>query len=161
MKVRLFIMIAFFVTLTGLAFTYVQTKGDKIPEMASATTEPARKTATELRAQQASDRPIRADAYVEYGYRVIDMTPGTKLLFFHAPWCPQCRALDKDILSADIPDDVTVIRVDYDKNQELRQKYGVTIQTTLVKLDDDGDYVDKYIAYDQPTFEAVRQHLLR
>lgn len=118
-------------------------------------------SASAARARQAVNRPIRADAYVDYEHKIIEMTPGTKLLFFHASWCPQCRALDKDITSASIPDDVTVIKVDYDSHQDLRQKYGVTIQTTVVRVDDDGNLVDKYVAYDQPTFEAVKQHLLR
>lgn len=150
-------MIAFFVALTGFAFSYVSTKGDSIQKTAMA----KQKTATESRAERASDQPIRADAYAEYDYRIIEMTPGIKLLFFYAPWCPQCRALDRDISSADIPDDVTVIRVDYDRYQDLRKKYGITIQTTIVRVDDNGNLLDKYIAYDQPTFEAVRQHLLR
>lgn len=157
MKLRLLVIVAFFVTLTGLAFSYVSAKDDNIPKIASV----KQKTATESRMEHASDNPIRADAYTEYDNQIIEMTPGIKLLFFYAPWCPQCRALDRDISSADIPDGVTVIRVDYDTYQDLRQKYGVTIQTTIVRVDDDGNLIDKYVAYDQPTFEAVRQHLLR
>lgn len=157
MKLRLFVIGAFLVTLTGVAITYVSIKGNDAPKLSTTT----QKTATESRAEQASGRPLRADAYVEYNPTIIESTSGTKLLFFHAPWCPQCRALDKDISAADIPEDVTVIRVDYDNNQELRKKYGVTIQTTIVKLDDTGKYTNKYVAYDQPTFEAVRQNLLR
>lgn len=157
MKLRLLILAVVCALLTGMALTYVATKDDEVSELTSS--QP--KTATQARAEQASDRPIRADAYVEYGNEIVEMTPGTKLLFFHAPWCPQCRSLDKDIAAADIPDDVTVIRVDYDTNQDLRKEYGVTIQTTIVKLDENGKFLEKYVAYDQPTFEAVKQNLLR
>lgn len=99
-------------------------------------------------------------AYVDYSADVIAKTSGTKILFFHASWCPQCRALEKDIKDKSIPDGVTIIKVDYDTNQSLRQKYGVTIQTTLVKVDDNGNLVKKYVAYDEPNLEAVKKNLL-
>lgn len=99
-------------------------------------------------------------AYVDYSSDVIANTTGTKVLFFHAPWCPQCRALESDIKNQTIPEGVTIIKVDYDSNQALRQKYGVTIQTTLVKVDDNGELVEKYVAYNEPTFTAVKENLL-
>lgn len=98
--------------------------------------------------------------YTAYTDEAVQKTTGTKILFFHAPWCPQCRALDKSIKESDIPDNVTIFKVDYDSNQTLRQKYGVTIQTTLVKIDDAGNLVTKYVAYDEPNFQAVKEHLL-
>lgn len=102
----------------------------------------------------------QAGAYVDYSDSIIATTAGTKILFFHAPWCPQCRALDASIKGSQIPNGVTIIKVDYDTNQQLRQKYGVTIQTTLVKVDDNGESVEKYVAYDEPTFSSVKNNLL-
>ena len=43
-------------------------------------------------------------AYVEYADGVIEQTAGAKVLFFHAPWCPQCRKLDEQLLGAGAPD---------------------------------------------------------
>lgn len=109
----------------------------------------------------ATDLPAVKGSYVTYtGVDQLQGNSGTKLLFFHAPWCPQCRALEKDIQATSLPDNLTIYKVDYDTNQSLRQKYGVTIQTTLVKVDSIGNQIEKYVAYDQPTFEAVRQNLL-
>lgn len=99
-------------------------------------------------------------AYVEYSSTVVAATTGTKILFFHAPWCPQCRALDNSIKTGQIPSGVTLIKVDYDTSQALRQKYGVTIQTTLVRIDEAGNLVEKYVAYDSPTLAAVTENLL-
>lgn len=99
-------------------------------------------------------------SYIDYSDGVIESTSGTKLLFFHAPWCPQCRALDADIRENGVPEGVTIIKVDYDTNQSLRQKYGVTIQTTVVKVDDVGSLVEKFVAYDEPSLSAVRENLL-
>jgi thiol-disulfide isomerase/thioredoxin len=98
--------------------------------------------------------------YVDYSPELLSSTPGEKLLFFHAPWCSQCQALDEDIESSGVPDGVTIFKVDYDSNQDLRQQYGVTIQTTMVKVDDNGEKIDSYVAYEDPTLENVSTALL-
>lgn len=98
--------------------------------------------------------------YVDYREGIIAETSGTTLLFFHAPWCPQCRALESDIKAKGIPEGVTIIKVDYDSNQTLRQEYGVTIQTTVVRVDKDGKLVEKFVAYDEPSMAAVAEELL-
>ena len=100
------------------------------------------------------DADVTPGAYVEYSDAALAEAGGTRVLFFHAPWCPQCRALEADIQAAGVPDGVTVLKVDYDSRQDLRQRYGVTIQTTLVALDDDADASALFVAYDEPTLEA-------
>ncbi len=103
----------------------------------------------------------RPGAYILYSDMVIAATPGTKILFFYAPWCQQCRALDKDIKIGGVPDNVTVIKTDYDSHMQLRQKYGVTIQTTFVLIDDAGNLIKKFTAYADPTFARVKESLLQ
>lgn len=98
--------------------------------------------------------------YVDYTEDIIASTKGTKILFFHAPWCPQCKALDSSIRSGKIPDGVTIIKVDYDSSQKLKQKYGVTVQTTLVSVDDAGNLIKKYVAYSTPSLEALIKNVL-
>lgn len=100
-------------------------------------------------------------SYTEYSDEKVTATSGTKILFFHAPWCPQCRTLETSIETGPIPEGVTIFKVDYDSNQELRQRYGVTIQTTLVRIDDNGNLVEKYVAYSEPTLNSVSENLLR
>ncbi|MCP2638470.1 thioredoxin family protein [Microbacterium sp. HD4P20] len=104
--------------------------------------------------QAANDGEMTPGAYVEYGDAELAAAEGTRVLFFHAPWCPQCRALEADILASGVPDGVTVLKVDYDSRQDLRQRYGVTIQTTLVALDDAADPTAVFVAYDEPTLES-------
>jgi thioredoxin-like negative regulator of GroEL len=101
-----------------------------------------------------------AGAYVDYNPGIIASTKGTKLLFFHAPWCPQCRALEADIKKVGVPSNTTIIKVDYDSNQSLRQQYGVTLQTTIVLVDDQGKLVEKFVAYDNPSLQAIKDNLL-
>lgn len=97
----------------------------------------------------------QAGAYVDYREGIIAETPGTKALFFHAPWCPQCRALEESILSGDIPDDLTIIKTDYDTETGLRQQYGVTLQTTIVFVDDEGEALSSSVLYSDTTLDAL------
>lgn len=99
-------------------------------------------------------------AYIDYKDDVLASTDGIKLLFFHAPWCPQCRALEADIKEKGVPDGVTIIKVDYDTSQNLREKYGVTLQTTIVRVDDEGKLVRKFVVYNDPSLESVKNNLL-
>lgn len=98
--------------------------------------------------------------YIDFEEGIIERTEGTKLLFFHAPWCPQCRMLDADIKAEGLPAGVTIIKVDYDTSQSLRQKYGVTLQTTIVRIDDQGELAKKFVAYDDPSVAAVVENVL-
>lgn len=115
---------------------------------------------TVLQPKQESAQTSENGTYVEYSAEVVANTKGKRVLFFHAPWCPQCRALDASIKSGAVPSGTTIFKVDYDSNQKLRQQYGVTIQTTLVLLDDNGNEAKKYVAYDQPNLSAIIENLL-
>lgn len=71
---------------------------------------------------------------------------GKVVLFFKASWCPSCRALDADIKAnvENIPDGVAILEVDYDSSSDLKKKYGVTMQHTLVQVDADGNLINKW-----------------
>ncbi len=68
------------------------------------------------------------------------------VLFFAASWCPSCRTLDKNITenAGGIPVDVAILKVDYDASDELKARYGVTTQHTLVQVDANGDMIAKW-----------------
>jgi len=58
----------------------------------------------------------------------------TTLVFFHAPWCPVCKAQEPKIqahLNGDAKQ-VVAFKVDYDTNKALRQEMNVTKQSTLI-----------------------------
>ncbi|MGB4759604.1 MAG: thioredoxin family protein [Candidatus Saccharimonadales bacterium] len=107
-----------------------------------------------------TDTTAEPGRYVGYTPDTLSTTSGTRLLFFHASWCPQCRALESSIQNGAIPSGITIIKVDYDNNQSLRQKYGVKLQTTVVKIDTNGNKVDSFVAYDDPSLSAVTERLL-
>jgi thiol-disulfide isomerase/thioredoxin len=99
--------------------------------------------------------PTTAGAYREYSEVAVAEADGRVLLFFHASWCPQCRAIEDDILAQGVPAGVTILHVDYDTHQDLRQRYGVTLQTTFVEVDAAGEPLQTHVAYSEPTLDAV------
>jgi thiol-disulfide isomerase/thioredoxin len=115
---------------------------------------------SEKQGSESMNQVPASGSYVDYRDGIIAETKGTKILFFHAPWCPQCRALESDIKQAGVPQGVTIIKVDYDSSQKLRQQYGVTLQTTVVRVDDAGSLVKKFVAYDDPSLAAIKEALL-
>jgi thiol-disulfide isomerase/thioredoxin len=110
-----------------------------------------------------SPNPIAKGAYIDYSAEALAKASGTKILFFHAPWCPQCFMLDNDIKAQkELPANLTIFKVDYDSATALRQKYGVVLQTTFVKVDKEGNQLQKYVAYNEPSFATlVREFNLR
>ncbi len=121
----------------------------------------ASESADEVSDTKATSSNTSPGVYREYAEDAIATTAGTKLLFFHAPWCPQCRSLEESIEKDGVPSGVTVFKVDYDSNQKLRQQYGVTIQTSFVKVDDAGNKIASYVAYEEPVFSSVERELLK
>lgn len=65
------------------------------------------------------------------------------ILFFHAPWCPTCKAADTNFMKETAPVNTVIFKTDYDSNTQLRQKYGVTFQHTFVSLNADGSLKKK------------------
>lgn len=94
-------------------------------------------------------------SYVSYSASNFPAASGRSFLFFYAPWCGQCRDIDAGILAQGVPDGVTIFLADYDSEQALEQQYGVTMRTTFVEVDPEGNALQSFIAYDTPTFDAV------
>lgn len=69
---------------------------------------------------------------------------GDVVLFFNATWCPTCQETVKNLDAGPTPAGLTVVSVDYDSNQALREKYGVTVQHTFVAIDEDGQERTKF-----------------
>lgn len=93
------------------------------------------------------------DRYLAYSPQVWADTADTKrVLFFYANWCPTCKPANEDFQTnqSQIPDDVTVIRVNYDDNQTdaaekaLAQNYDITYQHTFVQLDENNQVVTRW-----------------
>jgi thiol-disulfide isomerase/thioredoxin len=74
-------------------------------------------------------KPYTADAF-----KAAMAAGKTTVLFFHAPWCPVCKAQEPKVtahLNGDARD-VVAFKVDYDSNTALRKELAVEKQSTLI-----------------------------
>ncbi len=90
-----------------------------------------------------------AGEYVKYSQENLTQATannGTAVLFFHATWCPFCRAAEQDITSRldEIPAGLTILKTDYDKESTLKKKYGIVSQHTFVQVDAQGNEIQKW-----------------
>jgi len=101
-----------------------------------------------------SDKMERIDSaqsndlrYIDYSKSSFDNTTDKKrIYFFHAKWCPTCKAANEEFMqnSGRIPSDVILFKTDYDTEKELKTKYGITYQHTFVYVDSGGSEIKKW-----------------
>jgi len=109
-----------------------------------------------------ADQEVAAQGrYVAYEADLVgDERYDQTMLFFYAPWCPECKAFDGELSNSEIPDGIQVLRVDYDSAGDLRKKYGVTTQTTFVRVDADGAKQALWVGYGRTkSIDAVVENL--
>lgn len=83
--------------------------------------------------------------YVDYSDENLAAASGsTRVVFFHAPWCSVCNFYEGQIEEQGVPSDVTILKVDFDSEDELKSQYGVNVQSTFVLLDGDGNVVESW-----------------
>jgi thiol-disulfide isomerase/thioredoxin len=98
----------------------------------------------------------KAGVYEDYAPSKLAMAKtGKVILFFKASWCPECKAVDADIMShlSAIPKNLAILKVDYDTSAEMKKQYGVTIQHTFVQVDANGKQIKKWIG--SPTLSDI------
>lgn len=133
-------------TLAGTTATPTAEAAPPSPERdTSGPTEPAATDETEP-----AEVALAAGSYRDYDPAMV-ADPGydTTILFFHASWCPECRAFEQSIEAGPIPAGVQILKVDYDTSDELKRQYEVTIQTTFVKVDADGEQLSSWVGYQE------------
>ncbi|MGL4339562.1 MAG: thioredoxin family protein [Rhodoglobus sp.] len=158
------IMLIIALIIGGVITAYAVTTADGPSTSAGATATPTPTAKPQSAAEPSSTAvaadPASAGQYLDYNDTVIADSEGTRLLFFHAPWCPQCRSLESDIETEGVPSGITIIKVDYDSSQDLRQRYGVTQQTTFVEVNSAGEQQQKFVAFSDPSLSAVLAAML-
>ena len=98
----------------------------------------------------APESSLASGRYLDYSPALIAETGyNDTILFFYAPWCPECRAFDQSIATSTIPDGVQILKVDYDNSSKLRQQYQVTLQSTFVKVNTNGDRQSLWVGYEK------------
>lgn len=97
-----------------------------------------------------AEDPACEGRYADYSAEAVaEECYADTILFFHAPWCPECRGFEEAIKSGEVPEGAQILKVDYDSATDLRKKYEVTIQSTFVRVDSTGARVALWSGYGQ------------
>ena len=100
---------------------------------------------TEDTPEQVGRGRYREDFFVENGAEVLARevlgNGRPSLIFFFASWCPRCAAKEAMLqrLYGDGKFPVSTYKVDYDRSAELKARFGVTVQDTVVLVGGQGD----------------------
>lgn len=84
--------------------------------------------------------------YKDYSAEALSSAEWNIVLFFAASWCPSCKTADKNLSTETIPEWLTILKLDYDSNLDLRKKYSITSQHAFVLVDNKGNEVKKWYA---------------
>lgn len=84
-------------------------------------------------------------SYIEYSdTSFADKKDTNRVLFFHASWCSVCNFYESEIEQNGVPANVTIFKIDYDTAAELKEKYDVTVQSTFIQVDQNGDELQSW-----------------
>lgn len=145
MRHKIEISLIVLVLISTVAFAFLTAKPSPADKPTSVATQAARIQRSLSNEHTTGLAPGR---YTNYSQDAL-MTGGynTHILFFYANWCPECQGFDESLVTNAIPDGVQILRIDYDQARDLRQKYGITIQTTFVRVDSSGVEQHKWVGY--------------
>lgn len=124
-----------------------QTDNQPDAMMADETNNSASDNQTNTQATDNQDDSTFSSRYVDYSDIEYDQSTDQKrVLFFHANWCPTCKAANSAFEENmdQIPANVKVFKTDYDTQTELKNQYGITYQHTFVQVDSQGNEIAKW-----------------
>lgn len=96
-----------------------------------------------------SDTPksiAEGGVYLPYTPTAMAQASGNIVLFFYASWSPASIATNKDITDKRdmLTKDITILRVNYDDADDMKQQYGITEQQTYVQVTNTGELIKKW-----------------
>ncbi|MFA6466685.1 MAG: thioredoxin family protein [Patescibacteria group bacterium] len=97
--------------------------------------------------EQNNQNATSTGMYVDYDPILLTKADtGKVVLFFQALWEPTCKFLDRNLDSqlANFPNGLVILKLNYDAELELKEKYGVSVEHTLVQVDSQGNEIAKW-----------------
>ncbi len=103
---------------------------------------------TQSEAEASTTEQNKSGRYTQYtGDKLAENGYQTNVVFFYAPWCPECRSFKQAINQTTIPAGTQILEADFDSSTDLKKQYGVTLQSTFVRVDNNGELQKKWVGY--------------
>jgi thiol-disulfide isomerase/thioredoxin len=85
-------------------------------------------------------------SYETYAAALEKYSASNVVLFYNAYWCSTCKAARDGFESGidAMPEDLTIVLVDFDENTEMRKKHDVIVQHTFVQIDSTGKELQRW-----------------
>ena len=85
-------------------------------------------------------------SYSEDNLKKATQNGGRAVIFFHAKWCFLCPQAEEDLKSNfdKVPENITILKTDYDTSEQLKAKYGIVSPDTWVQVDSNGKELMKW-----------------
>lgn len=108
------------------------------------------------------ERQERVQWLIEYDAEKVNLAVAQGqqvVLNFAATRCPLCNALEADLDENEdnIPENLTIVHIDYDSNTELRKDRSVTSQHTLIYLDNKGGELFRNVKKEVTLVEIIEE----
>lgn len=97
--------------------------------------------------------------YLPYTPTALAQASGNIVLFFYASWSPAGIATNNDITEKKdtISKDLTILRVNFDDADDMKEQYGIKEQQTFVQVTNTGELIKKWRGAN--TLEDIMQQI--
>jgi hypothetical protein len=98
-------------------------------------------------------------SYETYSASPEKYSASNMVLFYNAYWCSTCKAARDGFESGidAMPEDLTIVLVDFDENTEMRKKHDVIVQHTFVQIDSAGNELQRW--YGSTTVAEIKEKI--
>ena len=135
---------------------------EKNPVQDTATEKPAVTAEVETKAKEETTKEVPIEngqiaLYTDFTQERYSELLGKKpfAIFFHASWCPDCVNLEKQIKAniKKLPTETVILKANFDTESKLKQDYGITVQSTVVMIDENGSAMPTLFG---PSFDDLK-----
>lgn len=109
---------------------------------------------------QTTQAQLQAAQYIDYSpekLAELEANNQAYVVFFHADWCPTCKAIEANILPeiSSFPDGTVILKANYDNEKELKRRFNITYQSTIAVVDTNQNHLTTLLSPENDVLKAA------